>query len=201
MKAATLGVMVLALALTLAGALPGIAASMDRQFQPPPGIGLPEQFACVFGQATALSAVTFLCAEGYTPWVAMIVEPGWALGIDRVEVSFDGVTLRIEVTDEDEGPRNVIILVNSAFVDEHLDSQRLHLNFETSEAANFQGLQGSHAQAPAGIGGPFYVFVIDSFSTQWVQISKGLPVLFIVAGVVAAVVVLGAVAILLRRRR
>jgi hypothetical protein len=179
----------------------GLGVVAQERYTQPPDLGLPTGFQCgVLGSATSLepSAVTFVCAEGYAPWVAMIVEAGTPQGFDSVAVSFDGSTLRIEITDGT--PRSVTILVNKAFADAHLDSSEQNLDIRTSEAVNYQGLQASAPGTPSGVGGPFYVFVITSFSTQWVEMSKKLPLVFIAAGVVAAVVVIGIVFFLRRRR-
>lgn len=197
MKTMAIPALLLASIITIVGVLP-LGTTTAQQ----PPIDLPSQFQCAFGEATSLSAVTFLCVEGYAPWAALIVEAGDPFGIDQATATFDGTTLRIEVTDSDEGvDPNVIILINKAFADDHLVEFGSDPAIQTSDAVNYEGLESSHTQAPGGIGGPFYVFIISSFSTQFIEMSKGFPVLLVAGGAVAALVVLAAVVVLLRRRR
>ncbi len=202
MKLVTFATALMALALSVIGPVSlALQVPPDRQYQPP-DFDLPTGLECnILGSATSIgpSAVTFLCVDGYSPWAAMVVEAGTPMGFDSIVISFDGNNLRIEVTDQQS--RAVTILVNKAFADQHLDSSEGNLDIRTSDAVNYEGLQDTVQGVPEGIEGPFYVFIITSFSIRWVEMSEKLPILFIVGGVVAAVVVIGLVILMMKRRR
>ena len=124
-----------------------------------------------YGEATdaaAHGAATFLKVEGYEPWAALVINAGHQDGIDEVTVDFDGETLIIEATDEKEEPNHVTILMNKEFADEHLAEAEDDLNIETSDAVNYEGLDESNAT----VGGlAMYVFHIEEFSTQTIEVS------------------------------
>ncbi|MBS3781982.1 MAG: hypothetical protein KGY68_05175 [Candidatus Thermoplasmatota archaeon] len=133
--------------------------------------------------AAANGAATFLKVEGYNPWAALVINAGDPAGVDAVTVDFEDDTLTIEATDSND-TNHVTILVNKAFADEHLADSEGDLNIETSDAVNYDGLDNSNESAG---GGAMYVFQVESFSTQTIEISEsgwlpslGIP-LFLVA--------------------
>ncbi len=117
--------------------------------------------------AAAHGAVTFLKVEGYEPWAAAVVNAGDPRGVDMVTVSFEDGVLRIEVTDNNH-TNHVSILMNRAFADEHLADAEGDLEIETSDAVNYEGLDRSNASVG---GGAVYVFHVENFSTQWIEVS------------------------------
>ncbi|MBS3790794.1 MAG: hypothetical protein KGY66_07760, partial [Candidatus Thermoplasmatota archaeon] len=117
------------------------------------------------------------------PWAALVINAGDPAGVDAVTVDFEDDTLTIEATDSND-TNHVTILVNKAFADEHLADSEGDLNIETSDAVNYDGLDNSNESAG---GGAMYVFQVESFSTQTIEISEsgwlpslGIP-LFLVA--------------------
>ncbi len=126
--------------------------------------------------AAAQGVATFLKVEGYEPWAALVINAGHSDGIDEVTVDFDGETLTIEATDEKEEPNHVTILINKAFADEHLADAEGDLEIETSDAVNYEGLDESNASAG---GGAMYVFHIEHFSTQYIEMSAEESIPFI----------------------
>lgn len=154
MKMARVSVPYLDLPLVSLGLAPGSVVMSACQTQAPPGLRGEDH--CVWSQATQLvvRAVKFPCGQGFGPWAAMIVEPGLPSTVDRVAIVFDGNTLRIEVKDESAN-RNLVILVNKAFTDQHRDSAETNLNIRTSDAVNYDGLRGAPIAMPGGVGGPF----------------------------------------------
>ena len=135
-------------------------------FDPPVDGG--EAFRNKAENAAAHGAATFLKVEGYEPWAALVINAGDPAGVDAVTVSFEDETLRIEAQDEND-TNHVTILINKAFADEHLADSEGDLNIETSDAVNYEGLDNSNASAG---GGAMYVFHIEHFSTQWIEISE-----------------------------
>ncbi len=117
--------------------------------------------------AAAHGAATFLKVEGYEPWAALVINAGDPAGVDAVTVSFEDETLLIEATDNND-TNHVTILINKAFADEHLADSEGDLNIETSDAVNYEGLDNSNASAG---GGAMYVFHIEHFSTQTIEVS------------------------------
>ena len=117
--------------------------------------------------AAAHGAVTFLKVEGYEPWAALVINAGDPRGVDRVTVSFENDVLRIEAQDSNT-TNHVTILMNKAFADRHLADSEGGLNIETSDAVNYQGLDNSNASAGNSA---VYVFHIEHFSTQWIEVS------------------------------
>jgi len=118
--------------------------------------------------AARSGVATFLQVEGYDPWAALVINAGDPAGVDAVTVSFEDETLRIEAEDEND-TNHVTILINKAFADEHLADSEGNLNIETSDAVNYDGLDESNASAG---GRAMYVFHIEHFSTQWIEISE-----------------------------
>ncbi len=116
--------------------------------------------------AGAHGAATFLKVEGYEPWAALVVNPGDPNGVDLVTISFENDTLTIEATDSNE-TNNVTIVINKNFADEHLADSEGDLNIETSDAVNYEGQEESED----GEGPGMYVFHIEHFSTQTIEIS------------------------------
>jgi len=117
--------------------------------------------------AAAHGAATFLKVEGYEPWAALVINAGDPAGVDEVTVDFDGETLTIEATDDNDA-NHVTILMNKAFADEHLADSEGDLEIETSDAVNYEGLDESNASAG---GGAMYVFQVTGFSTQTIEVS------------------------------
>ncbi|MFW5907923.1 MAG: hypothetical protein ACOC55_00870 [Candidatus Natronoplasma sp.] len=118
--------------------------------------------------AAAYGAVTFLRVEGYEPWAALVINAGDPAGVDAVTVSFEDGTLIIEAEDENDA-NSVTILVNKAFADEHIADSEGDLDIEVSDAVNYEGMENSNASAG---GGAVYVFHIEHFSTQTIEISE-----------------------------
>ncbi len=81
-------------------------------------------------------------------------------------LSFENDTLTIEATDSNES-NNVTIVVNREFADEHLADSEGNLDIETSDAVNYEGKEESEN----GEGSGKYVFHIEHFSTQTIEIS------------------------------
>ncbi len=124
--------------------------------------------------AAAHGSATFLKVEGYEPWAALVVNAGDPRGVDLVTVSFEDGVLRIEATDSNS-TNQATILINRAFADEHLDDSEGNLDISTSDAVNYQGLDRSNASAGHAA---VYVFHIEHFSTQWIEIAAeedGIP--------------------------
>ncbi|MFP3872365.1 MAG: hypothetical protein ACOC55_00940 [Candidatus Natronoplasma sp.] len=117
--------------------------------------------------AAANGSATFLQVEDYQPWAALVINAGDPAGVDAVTVSFEDDTLIIEATDSND-TNHVTILVNRAFADEHLADSEGDLDIETSDAVNYDGLDNSNASAG---GGGMYVFQVESFSTETIEIS------------------------------
>ena len=146
-------------------------------------------------------AVDFLFVEGYTPWAAMVVNAGDPNGVDMVTISFDTETdtLSIELTDSDSA-NHATVLVNKAFADKYIGESEDDLAFELSDAVNFDGMDNSNASTG---GGAVYVFQIEHFSTQTIEISgasqEGIPFM----GVFSLILLTAAVAVIvgIRKRR
>jgi len=138
----------------------------DPPFNPPNRAG--EAFRNRAENASSRGAATFLYVEDYEPWAALVINAGDPAGVDAVAVSFENETLRIEATDSND-TNHVTILINKAFADEHLADSEGNLNIETSDAVNYDGLDESNASAG---GRAMYVFHIEHFSTQWIEISE-----------------------------
>ena len=124
--------------------------------------------------AAAHGAATFLKVEGYEPWAALVVNAGDPRGVDAVTISFEDNILRIEATDSNS-TNYVSILINKAFADRHLADAEGNLDISVSDAVNYQGMDNSNASASHAA---VYVFHIEHFSTQWIEISAeddGIP--------------------------
>ncbi|MFO7792204.1 MAG: hypothetical protein R6W73_04370 [Candidatus Saliniplasma sp.] len=139
--------------------------------------------------AAANGAATFLEVEGYEPWAALVINAGDPVGVDEVSVSFEDETLHIEATDSNS-TNNVVVMMNKEFADEHLADAEGDLEIDTSDAVNYEGLENSNTSAG---GGAVYVFHIEHFSTQWIEISAedsipfvGVPLLLIAGAVPVA---------------
>ncbi len=117
--------------------------------------------------AAAHGASTFLKVEGYEPWAALVVNAGDPRGVDAVTVTFKDGVLRIEATDSNS-TNHVTILINKAFADRHLDDAEGNLDISISDAVNYEGLENSNASAGHAA---VYVFHIEHFSTQWIEIT------------------------------
>ncbi|MBS3781931.1 MAG: hypothetical protein KGY68_04915 [Candidatus Thermoplasmatota archaeon] len=160
---------------------------IDPPVNPPNKEG--EAFKNEAQNAASRGAATFLYVEGYEPWAALVINAGDPAGVDAVTVSFEDDTLIIEATDSND-TNHVTILVNKAFADEHLADSEGDLNIETSDAVNYDGLDNSNASAG---GGAMYVFHIEHFSTQTIEISQedsipflGTPMLLIAIAIPVA---------------
>lgn len=144
-------------------------------FDPPVEGG--EAFTDRAENAAAHGAATFLKVEGYEPWAALVINAGDPAGVDAVTISFEDETLRIEAQDSNESETNhVTILLNKEFADEHLADSEGDLDIETSDAVNYEGLDNSNESAG---GGAMYVFHIDHFSTQTIEVSAADPLPFL----------------------
>ena len=143
-----------------------IEMSSQPEFAPP--VDGAEAFVGRAEDAAAHGAATFLKVEGYEPWAALVINAGDPAGVDAVTISFEDGTLIIEAEDENDA-NSVTILVNKAFADEHIADSEGDLDIEVSDAVNYEGLDNSNASAG---GGAMYVFHIEHFSTQTIEISK-----------------------------
>ncbi|MEF8873205.1 MAG: FixG Ig-like domain-containing protein, partial [Candidatus Thermoplasmatota archaeon] len=145
-----------------------VAFKKPIDFEPPVDQEDAEAFIGKAKNAAAFGAVTFLKVEGYEPWAALVVNAGDPRGVDAVTVSFEDGTLIIEAEDENE-TNHVTILVNKAFADKYLGESEGDIEIEVSDAVNYEGLDNSNASAG---GGAMYVFHIEHFSTQTIEISE-----------------------------
>jgi len=134
-----------------------------------------ETFRNTAQNAASYGAASFIWVEDYEPWAALVINAGDPAGIDSVTVSFEDDTLRIEAQDSNS-INHVTILINKAFADEHLADAEADLEIETSDAVNYDGLDNSNASAG---GGAVYVFHIEHFSTQWIEMSADDSIPFI----------------------
>ncbi len=117
--------------------------------------------------AAAHGAATFIKVDGYEPWAVLVINAGNPMGVDLVTVTFDNGVLRIEATDSDS-TNHATILMNKEFANQHLADAEGNLEIETSDAVNYRGLNQSH---PGAGNNAMYVFQIEHFSTQWIEIS------------------------------
>ncbi|MFW6048452.1 MAG: hypothetical protein ACOC87_04090, partial [Candidatus Natronoplasma sp.] len=134
-------------------------------------IELPEQAENAVNRAENASSsgvATFLWVEGYEPWAALVVNAGDPRGVDEITVSFENDTLRIEATDENH-TNHVTILVNKQFADDYLAESEGDIDINVSDAVNYEGLEESNETADEGA---VYVFHIEHFSTQWIEMSE-----------------------------
>ncbi len=164
-----------------------IKMSRQPEFQPPVDGG--QAFIEKAKNAAAFGASTFLKVEGYEPWAVLVINAGDPEGVDAVTVAFEDGTLIIEVEDDNDA-NHVTILVNKAFADQHIADSEDDLDIEVSDAVNYQGLDNSNASAG---GGAMYVFHIEHFSTQWIEMSEtrsipfvGIPTLLLILAVSVA---------------
>ncbi len=135
--------------------------------------------------AAANGAATFLMVDGYEPWAALVINAGDPRGVDMVTISFEDETLRIEATDSNT-TNHVTILINKAFADKYLADSEGNLDISTSDAVNYEGMDNSNASAGNGA---MYVFHIENFSTQWIELkAESTPAPGFVWMMVAAVV-------------
>ncbi len=143
-------------------------------------------------------SVDFLFVEGYTPWAIMVVNADDPNGVDLVTVSFDQETdtLKIELTDSDS-TNYATVLVNKAFADKYISESEDDLAFKLSDAVNYQGLDSSNAIAEDAV----YVFQVEHFSTQTIEIStasqEGIPS----AGIFTIILLTATVAVIVGIRR
>ncbi|MBS3816978.1 MAG: hypothetical protein KGY76_05385 [Candidatus Thermoplasmatota archaeon] len=157
----------------MSGALMGLYTEVGSAQGPPEEIDPPvdredaEAFKDRAENASAHGAATFLKVEGYEPWAALVINAGDPRGVDAVTVDFDDETLIIEAEDSNE-TNHVTILFNKEFADEHLADAESDLDINTSDAVNYQGLDNSNASAGDNA---MYVFQIDHFSTQTIEIA------------------------------
>ncbi|MFW6064552.1 MAG: hypothetical protein ACOC8Y_03140 [Candidatus Natronoplasma sp.] len=164
-----------------------MSSQPDLPFNPPNRNG--EAFRNEAENAASSGAATFLYVEDYEPWAALVINAGDPAGVDAVTVSFEDDTLTIEATDGND-TNHVTILLNKAFADEHLADSEGDLNIETSDAVNYDGLDESNASAG---GRAMYVFQIEHFSTQTIEMSAedsipflGTPMLLIAVAIPVA---------------
>ncbi len=163
-----------------------------EMFAPPfdPPVGDAETFIGKAENAGRSGAATFLKVEDYEPWAILVINAGDPEGVDAVTVSFEDGTLRIEAEDDNDA-NHVTILMNKEFADEHLADAEDDLNIETSDAVNYEGLDSSNASAG---GRAMYVFQIEHFSTQWLEVSAadelpfiGMPLLLVTIAIPVAI--------------
>lgn len=159
------------------------ADTPDDDFEPPVEDG--QAFTNKANNAAANGAATFLRVEGYQPWAALVINAGDPDGVDAVTVDFDDETLTIEATDSNS-TNHVTILINKRFADEHLADSEGDLDIEVSDAVNYDGMNNTNDSAG---GDSVYVFQIEEFSTQTIEISEkslpypGLMLVFIAAAI------------------
>lgn len=168
------------------------AASHDG-LQPP--IDIPGGAECAFRAANDISAATFLCVEGVSPWAVLVVNPPVA-GIDSIGVTYDAESRTLTITvSEDDPTATVTILVNKAFLEEHVDGFASDRDLRMTNGVMYEG-EGGH---PMAAGQAMLVFQITHFSTQTITIGPGSTVL---VGVVIALVAVALVAAVgLRKKR
>ncbi len=170
------------------------AVSPPNDFDPP--VDGSEAFKDSAENAAAYGVATFLKVEGYEPWAALVVNAGDPRGVDAVTVSFEDGVLRIEATDSNT-TNYVTILINKAFADQHLDDAEGNLDISVSDAVNYEGMDNSNASAGHAA---VYVFHIEHFNTQWIEITtedEGIPH----PGIMVAMVAIGTAAIYHYKRR
>jgi hypothetical protein len=117
---------------------------------------------------------TFLSVDDYKHWVVKVNKAKDRNGVDTITVEYDSDTRTLSITAKDtNSTNNVNILINKEFVDDLISDDPDNLNFDLSEAVNFNGMNSSNASN--GIGS-VYVFHIKHFSTQTIIIS---PIVFV----------------------
>ncbi len=158
---------VLIMAMVIAGTSVSLGEDglIDNDFEPPVEDG--QAYMNQAQNAAANGAVTFLMVEGYEPWAALVVNAGNPMGVDMVTVSFEDGVLRIEATDSNT-TNHASVLINRAFADKYLADSEGNLNISTSDAVNYEGLDNSNASAGNSAA---YVFHIEHFSTQYIEMS------------------------------
>ncbi len=142
-----------------------MSAVIGNDFDPPVAGG--QAYMDQAQNAAAHGASTFLKVEGYEPWAALVINAGDPTGVDMVTVSFDDDVLRIEATDSNT-TNYVTILINKAFADQHLADSEGSLDMSTSDAVNYEGMDNSNESAGNSA---MYVFHIENFSTQWIEVT------------------------------
>jgi hypothetical protein len=124
---------------------------------------------------------TFLTVEGYKHWVVKVNKAKDKNGIDLITVEYDADTRKLTITAKDaNSTNNVNILINKNFIEDLITDDPENLQFDLSEAVNYEGMNSSNA---SNGNGAVYVFHIKHFSTQFIEIS---PLVFLsTAGYVA----------------
>ena len=160
----------------------------DNDFEPPVKGG--RAFNNQAQNAAANGAATFLRIEGYKPWAVLIINAGNPHGVDQVTASFENDTLIINAEDGNHS-NHVTIIVNKDFADEYLAESENDLKFNLSDAVNYEGMKEQNGSAG---GNDVYVFHIEHFSTQTIEISSessipfvSLPVIMIVSLIPVAI--------------
>ncbi len=145
---------------------------IDEDIGPPVDIDPPvengEMFRNRTTNAAAHGSVTFLRVGDYKPWAASVINAGDPRGVDEVTISFENDTLVIEARDSNH-TNHVSILINRNFADEYLAEAESNIEMNISDAVNYKGLEDSNASVG---GNGVYVFHIEHFSTQRIEISQ-----------------------------
>lgn len=178
-----------------ASAQPPFGPQGDAPFEPPVENG--EAARDMARNAAGNGVPTFLQVTGYQPWAVLVINPGKPDGVDTVSVSFENETLYISASDADE-TNSVHILINKEFADTYLSSSEGNLDITTSDAVNYKGMSNSNASAG---GGAVYVFHIQHFSDQWIEISEGEGVLPVPSAGIPLLLFAAAATVFLYRRR
>ncbi|UCH88019.1 MAG: hypothetical protein JSV49_07035 [Thermoplasmata archaeon] len=119
--------------------------------------------------AGARGKTTFLYVEEYKHWVVKVNKAKDRSGVDLVTVEYDADERTLSITAQDtNSTNNVNILINKEFVDDLITDDFNNLNFDLSEAVNYEGMSSSNDSNGKGA---FYVFHIKHFSTQFIELS------------------------------
>ncbi len=186
----------------------------SAQTEPPIELpSVPYDIESAIGVATnagGTGVATFIFADGVEPWAVLVVKAGTPDGIDRVSVTFSMETKTVTIEAEDAESTNVVtILVNKAFIDDYIAGTENELSIVKSDAVNYRGMTASEDAGGAKV----YVFVINHFSIQSIEISpqtsgtgtilgaEGLTAMGWAVVSVAIAVILVAAVVALRKRQ
>jgi hypothetical protein len=119
-----------------------------------------------------------------------------ASGIDSITVTYDAASRTLTISATDEEPTAVVtILVNKAFLAQHVDSFLSDRELRLTNGVGYEG-EGTHAMAA---GQAMLVFQITHFSTQTIALGPGKVV--IVGLALGAVGMAAAAVVALRMRK